>query len=652
MKQRFWRFSCILLILSLLCAVACPALAGFRVRPYLQNPAPDAMSVLWFSDDATSGRLTLMTPTGEPREYVSTPTLASALGYQSAEIPKLPGGVDPGLPWKHRIRAAGLAPDSEYLYQVAQGGEVATGTLRTAPAPGQPRAIRFVVFADSETEPESTTSSPVAWADPSGANASRVYLVNQTTGFQENLRVMLSRAPDFALVAGDLVETGGEQRDWDEFWLHLGHWLPFASAIPLMTAPGNHEYYGGQNTTIGYGIEGSRWANAKYLAYFEPPDGPGPPSPRPGHCYRFDYGPAAFISLDACNGYPNGGSQDTNWYLLGEGEGGIAPDFNPGSPQYQWIEAQLLSAQRDPRIRFTFVFFHHVPYSSGPHGIADQTQSGVPVRALTPLFLRCGVDAVFCGHDEILERSRVIGDEILPDGRSRPHEIHFWDAGIAGDGLRGPSYTDSNPAQEFLAHRDAPEVWSEGVLLEGGKHYGHLEVVVEEEAETGAWLARISPVYVLPRMELLEGGETRIAGFDRKVYADEILLRAEAPEPEPTQTPFPTASFSPTPSLSPTSSISPTPSISPSPSLSPTAEPTATPSPVPTESPALTATSTPEPTATPTPEPTISPTPEPTSAPSPSPTSEPSTTPSPTSTAHQSPTPFPSPSAGNNLWIL
>jgi len=473
------RFGIFLAVILLLPAAACPA-EGFRVRPYLQNPAPDAMSVLWFSDAPTSGRLTLYAPEGEaPREFVSSPQRADALVYQAAEIPKLPGGVDPGAPWKHRVRLTGLTPGAHYSYRVAQDSSEATGTLRAAPAPDAPRPIRFLVFADSETEPESTTAAAVAWPDPADGSSARRYLVNQTVGFQENVRVMLSRAADFAIVPGDLVETGGEQRDWDEFWRHTVEWLPFASTTPLIPAPGNHENYGGGSATTGYGIEGSRFAIQKYLTYFEAPAGPPPAPPHPGRYYRFDYGPLAILSLDACNGLPNGSDKDTNGYLLGEGEGGIAPDFNPGSAQYQWLEAQLSEAQRDPRVRFTFVFFHHVPYSSGPHGIAGEIQSGVPVRILTPLFLRYGVDAVFCGHDEILERSRVSGEEVLPSGETRAHDVYFWDVQSAGDGLRGPNYLDSNPAQEFLAHRDSLEIWSGGVLLEGGKHYGHLEVEVE-----------------------------------------------------------------------------------------------------------------------------------------------------------------------------
>ena len=52
-------------------------------------------------------------------------------------------------------------------------------------------------------------------------------------------------------------------------------------------------------------------------------------------------------------------------------------------------------------------------YDPGPGtGPPRDSQSGVPVRALTPLFMRFGVDAVFAGHDEMFERSEIEGMEV------------------------------------------------------------------------------------------------------------------------------------------------------------------------------------------------------------------------------------------------
>ena len=273
--------------------------------------------------------------------------------------------------------------------------------------------------------------------------------------------------------------------------------------VPYLAAPGNHEYYQGPQLR-GYDQPGSKRAIARFRTYFEfRANGAADPL-QEGRYFRVDYGPITLIGLDVANGSPHQSERDTNFFLLGKGDpdGGRAPALSPGSAQHAWLEAELARAQR--RSRFTFVLFHHVPYSVGPHGWPpgegeeEDTQSAVPVRALTPLFLRYGVDAVLAGHDEIWEHSEIAGEEVGPNGLGRSHTVHFYDVGIGGDGLRGLQAGLVNPFQRFLAHRDAPEVWEEDVLVAGGKHYGHLEVDVLP-LEDGRWQAVLKPVYIFPR---------------------------------------------------------------------------------------------------------------------------------------------------------
>jgi hypothetical protein len=117
----------------------------------------------------------------------------------------------------------------------------------------------------------------------------------------------------------------------------------------------------------------------------------------------------------------------------------------------------------------------------------------VPVRILTPLFKKYGVDAVFAGHDEMYEHSVVEG-------------IHFYDVGIGGDGLRGPYFGKDgkydvpldNPHQVFLAH---------------------LEVNVSKDTK-GTWSAEISPVYVFPIMNHVG----QIQSWELRVYDDVVTL--------------------------------------------------------------------------------------------------------------------------------
>lgn len=509
-------FSC--LIAAVGCVSCRTAWCDVLVHPYLQNPSSTAMSIYWVTDTDEPGRLTIEMADGtQPKSFTSTPEQKSELNYGPSELSALPGGKAPGFPYVHRVRVEGLQPGTTYAYTVMQGASKFEREFQTAPGPES--GVRFIVYADSETEPESTGNA-VDWPAPFSGKKKRRYVVDQTEGYRQNLKVIQSREPDFIAIAGDLVEKGGRQLDWDEFWKHnAGEISDVAGSIPILAAVGNHENYAGSDG--GYTVQGARRGIGKFQTYFETPDnGSGNPAFQDRY-YRVDYGPIAFITLDCTNGLPDKSPADTNFMLLGEGEGGDAPDFNPGSTQYQWLETQLADAQSSAR--FIFVSFHHMPFSVGPHGLpagssdGEDTQSGQPVRVLAPLFEKYGVDAVFCGHDEFYENAVVNG-------------IHYYDLGMGGDGLRGPTtgkdgssgLPSSNPYQVFLAHLDAPEIWDGHRLIDGGKHYGHLEVSVAPDGDS-RWTAALTPVYVFPIMD--ESGQ--VTGWERRVYDDEVVLHAE-----------------------------------------------------------------------------------------------------------------------------
>ncbi len=501
------------------------AQGDFRVLPYLQNPGPNAITILWFSEEQTSGVCSyhkLNTEMNTP--IASNPVPAEALAYSVWEDTTYFEGEAPSVPFRHCIRIEDLEPNTTYEYSVTQGTALFNSSFRTAPDRNGP--VRFIVYADSETEPESTGSFTL-WVDPLTL-VWRSYLFDQTTGYRNNLDVIRSRHPDLVFIAGDLVQSGGEQRDWDEFWFHNADQdsgKSLAGSIPIQAALGNHDYYEGPNLDQ-YNQPGSERAVNRFLTYFETPSNHASNAEQEGRYYCLKYGPATFIVLDVCNQGPNAGDGDTNFYLLGENDpgGGNAPDFAAGSEQYLWLEAQLMEAQLNSL--FTFVILHHAPYSSGPHGLppgvveSSDNQSGIPVRQLTPVFFRYGVDAVFSGHDEMWERSEIAGFETKPDGTEEGYTIHFYDVGIGGDGLREPFEGTDNPYQEFLVHTDVPEVWENGILKDGGKHYGHLEVDIMQQDDS-TWQAILTPVYIFP---LYNPEDSSYSDFERRVYDDQITL--------------------------------------------------------------------------------------------------------------------------------
>lgn len=502
-----------LLNLMLAFSLAGPALAEGKVwaYPYLQNVTSTSADVYWVSEDPRP----LVLHLGDGRAFSSAAGRAEGLGFNLSEVKSSQQLAVAAPRFLHKVRVIGLAPGQTYSYRIEL--EPATddfvSSLSTLPQGRQ--SYRFVAYSDSETEPEST-GKPTAW--PSHGDPNRVYLVDQTVGYRANLDTILERKPNAILIAGDLVESGGEQRDWDEFWkmnTNVDGAKSVASQIPIYPAIGNHEYYGGPNNGK-YSLPAIIDASRRYFTYFHPT----------GTGSREDYysvrlGPARLISLDSCDGTPHKTPADSNYYM------NSAPKEVPGiqatSRQVAWLEKELAEAQKTDE--FTFVFFHHCPYSSGPHGVppgegrGQDPQSGQPLRAWTPLFMKYGVDAVISGHDEMWERSTLQGTEVLPKGGTTPHTLQVYDVGIGGDGLRSSAGGGKNPYQKFLAETGAPEVWQNGVLVDGGRHYGHLEVNIVPDGDSG-WTATLDPVYVFP---IKDGEGWR---FERRLYNDKVVLRS------------------------------------------------------------------------------------------------------------------------------
>ncbi len=516
----------------------------FRIRPYLQNPTPDAMTIRWFSDSPDPGTLTLgpasSVPTKPSQQYVSAPILCRTLDYQLAEPRE---ERHESLPFLHSLRLEGLAPATSYPYQVEQNGVTIKAILTTAPLPGKVGrggGVRLFFYADSETQPESRGSRvqwPASPSQPSGPRPRWVadtYLADETTGYRMNLSLIATRAaeslragnPVLASVVGDLVESGGEQRDWDEFWRHnAGVFGTLASRVPIVAALGNHEMFGGPASDDpgkhlgGYSGSASLASSQKFLLYFQHPAN-GATDPRHDNRYhRINFGPVTLLTLDSTNGGSEDGADDTN-HSLDNADTPHIPDYCPGSQQHAWLEKELAAAQK--RGAITFVQFHHAPFSSGPHGLPAGTeknrdgQSGQPLRMLAKLFSTHGVRAVFSGHDEMYEHSIVNG-------------VHYYDVGIGGDGLRGPHDGVINDKQIFIAHDHAPEYWNGDVLEKGGKHYGHVEVDVTDVANSNEWLLSLTPVYVFPILDPDNPGE--ILRWERREYDDRVIVTVQKESP-------------------------------------------------------------------------------------------------------------------------
>jgi hypothetical protein len=542
-------------------SMAVPAMAqDFRINPYLQNPSDDGMLFTWFTEADVPATLSisggdLVSPVVLNVSGTNQPNLA----YTPAESTD---AMNKGYPlfsdnnYKYSAPVSGLTPNTTYNYTVQlQGGASFSRTFRTAPTATNWSHIRFMALSDSETEPRGNTNqrdwSPGVQAPgsagrpanlPEDSSNRDLYPLTETVGYQQNLRIIDQRDPDFIVQPGDLVQGGGYQLGWDEYFRHnAGDYDDVLTKRPLLPALGNWENFGAING--GYSPAAVQNARQKYKTYFDTPSN-GTPEHQDQY-YRTDYGPVTVLTLDSSNGLPDDHRNNYNQpvadpYQIGTDTqqnvdtgtypGNDLADFNPGSAQYQWVVAQLQDARAKGQM--VFVQFHHVPYSSGTHGFGmahpnSSGQGGTPLRIYHPLFEQYGVAAVLSGHSEMFERSFV-------DENNDGIGVQYYDVGVAGDGMRGRAIDSitgligtQNPFSQWTADGDAGEMWLDNgdgtfSLVDGGKHYGHLEVNIEALDDPNL-MAKIilTPVYSFP---ILDGDYNLVGDTERRVYGDEVTL--------------------------------------------------------------------------------------------------------------------------------
>jgi hypothetical protein len=192
----------------------------------------------------------------------------------------------------------------------------------------------------------------------------------------------------FVLQSGDAVLRGQNAAAWNVSFSPIIERLTRGANIPFFFSVGNHDV-----TTMppgdpgrALGLHNTLTAMSKLM----PPEG----SPRrlSGYpTYTFGYGNAFFIAFDS----------------------------NIAGDQFQlaWVADQL---ERLDRVRFphVFAFFHHPPFSAGPHGGASATPmpgtgakaadrvepQSVAIRTLyMPLFRKHHVTMTIAGHDHLLD---------------------------------------------------------------------------------------------------------------------------------------------------------------------------------------------------------------------------------------------------------
>lgn len=562
--------------------------SSFRIFPYLQVADQNLIQIRWFGDQNYSSSISIKDSKGviiasENVLGVEIPEFYYTSVEKSEVISGLEGqnwiGGDKYFKYEFSFRV----PIGEVIsYEVLLNGQSFTNDFKSAPDPKNWETIRFIALSDSETEPRGRVTNrawypgqplirfitvPALWKKKFGTTTEEGfelpnYFLTETQGYSANLEIINDRNPNFMLMPGDLVQGGGYMPAWDEFWRHnagqLGSGL---SSYPIIPAIGNWENFGALNN--GYGTNEKGQFNplvgrSRFHSFFEI-DIEDPLQKHRQSYYRTDYGPITILTLDSSNGTPDQKRLDfsddqklKNKEFSGPGTdtqenftqaqytaagGSDLSGFGPGTAQYLWLEENLKSASEAKKM--IFVQFHHISFSSGEHGVPmnhelSTGQGGTPMRIIHPLLEEYGVIAVIAGHDELFERSFV---DQNGDGKG----VHYYDVGVAGDGLRGvkrnwfsnPLETlDYNEFSKWTADQKSLEQWnttgSNPVLSDGGKHYGHLEVNLKKVKDGAKTFAQIDfePIYAFPVMDQ----NYNLQRIERRVYNDPLRILVELEE--------------------------------------------------------------------------------------------------------------------------
>jgi predicted phosphodiesterase len=165
--------------------------------PYLQDLAPESITVMWQMDEAHPATLVVTGPGGEKTLKIDPARIAEA-------------------------RVEGLQPSSRYRYRVTVGEEAWEGEFATAPPTGKDIPFSFAVIGDTRY------------------------------GMGPHRRVterMAQEVPDFILGTGDMVDDGSRQDQWQEFFDVENSLLRNNVYFP---AVGNHDRQGRGRTADTY----------------------------------------------------------------------------------------------------------------------------------------------------------------------------------------------------------------------------------------------------------------------------------------------------------------------------------------------------------------------------------------------------------------
>jgi len=179
-------------------------------------------------------------------------------------------------------------------------------------------------------------------------------------------------SPSFTLHMGDIVENGSIPDSWTQF---LSVTEELNATSPLMPVLGNHDI---QNN------EGNDFQEP-FQTYYSMFNLPGDEVN-----YSFTYGNVRFIGI--FSGYAQ----------AAEKTGQVK--YNPGSPEYIWLDNELKAAGEDKSTGWTVVWMHYPVRSFGWSNIGNWQKN------VLPLLEKHRIDLCLAGHRHVYERHSQMKD--------------------------------------------------------------------------------------------------------------------------------------------------------------------------------------------------------------------------------------------------
>ncbi|WP_229753248.1 S-layer homology domain-containing protein [Paenibacillus segetis] len=293
----------------------------------------------------------------------------------------------------HKVIADQLKPGTAYKFRVGNGNAEdwsSIGSFTTDAAVNQP--YHFIAGSDSQA---SSKSEFEPWGDT----------------FRKAIDYM--DAPKFLISAGDLVDNGDLEEQWQ--WM-LGVAQDELLQVPYVPVLGGHEVmdYDGDETT----------PNDNFYNHFNLPKQLVADTHK-GSVYSFEYGDALYLVF--------------NSQYAGElAENGKDVEFADQQfwDQVAWMKNAVAKSDK----KWKFVTFHKSPYAAGDNSAQwEGDRIEFYKKNLIPAFDEMGIDMVFEAHDHMYMRSfQMYNDEVIPK-----EELQFDENGNAIN-PKGTVYLMSN----------------------------------------------------------------------------------------------------------------------------------------------------------------------------------------------------------------